>query len=42
VTLEVSGANLRKALGKKLNLGVCRAKKAPRRSGELTFTFGWK
>jgi hypothetical protein len=32
---------LRKAVGKKLNLTVVRAKKAPRRSGKLTFTFGW-
>jgi len=31
VTLKVSGPNLRKALGKK----------APRRSGKLSITFGW-
>jgi hypothetical protein len=34
-------SNIRKALGKKLTLVAARAKKAPRRSAKLTFTFGW-
>ena len=35
-------ANLRKAIGKKLPVGVYRSPKAPRQSGKLSFTFGWK
>lgn len=43
-TVKLTGpskGNLRQALGRKLDLGVYRTKKAPRRSGKLTFTFGW-
>jgi hypothetical protein len=42
MTAAVSGVNLRKALGKKLDFGVYRVKKAPRRSAKLNLTFGWK
>lgn len=41
VTVSAPGA-LRKAVGKKLDLMVYRAKKAPRRAGKLSITFGWK
>jgi hypothetical protein len=34
-------SNIQKALGKKLTLVAARAKKAPRRSGKLSVTFGW-
>jgi hypothetical protein len=33
---------LRQSLGKKLDLMVARAKNAPRRTGKLSITFGWK
>ena len=36
-----SKGGLRKALGAKLDLGVYRTKKAPRRLAKLTFAFGW-
>jgi hypothetical protein len=37
-----SKGNLRKALGKRLDIEVFRIKKSPRTSGKLSFTFGWK
>ncbi len=43
-TITVDGRRkrgLRRALGKKLKLGVVRAKNAPRRAAKVTFTFGF-